>query len=72
LAFVKYVSENSPVKHFIIHARKCLLKGLNPKENRTIPPLKYDYVLRLKQDLPHLDFSINGGFKVISQIQEIL
>ena len=58
--------------HFIVHARKCLLKGLDPKQNRTVPPLKYDYVLRLKQDLPHLHFSINGGFKTKESIQDIL
>lgn len=41
--FVKRVSEEGGVNHFIIHARKAILKGLNPAENRTIPPLKYDY-----------------------------
>ncbi|KAK9861204.1 hypothetical protein WJX84_007819 [Apatococcus fuscideae] len=40
--FVRVVSERSGVLHFIIHARKCLLKGLNPHQNRTIPPLRYE------------------------------
>jgi len=70
--FVKTVSEKGDVKHFIVHARKAFLKGLNPAQNRNIPPLKYDYVLQLKKDFPQLDFSINGGFKTTEQIQGIL
>jgi tRNA-dihydrouridine synthase A len=46
---------------FIVHARNAILKGLSPKENREIPPLKYDYVYRLKQDFPELEVIINGG-----------
>jgi tRNA-dihydrouridine synthase A len=46
---------------FIVHARNAMLKGLSPKENREIPPLKYDYVYRLKDDFPQLDIVINGG-----------
>ncbi len=46
---------------FIVHARNAILKGLSPKENREIPPLKYDYVRRLKQDFPALIFVVNGG-----------
>jgi len=42
---------------------------LNPAENRTVPPLRYDRVLRLKTDFPHLDFSINGGFKTIETVK---
>lgn len=38
--FIKVVSAGSPVKHFIIHSRKCFLKGLNPHQNRTIPPIR--------------------------------
>lgn len=51
----------SPVTHFIIHSRKCFLKGLNPHQNRTIPPLRYEWVYGLKRDFPHLSFSLNGG-----------
>ena len=43
--FIKIVSEEGGVTKFIIHARKCLLQGLNPHENRTVPPLRYDWVL---------------------------
>ena len=46
---------------FIVHARNAILKGLSPKENREIPPLKYDYVHRLKRDFPQLEILINGG-----------
>jgi tRNA-dihydrouridine synthase A len=46
---------------FIVHARNAVLKGLSPKENREIPPLKYDYVYRLKEELPQLEIVINGG-----------
>ena len=46
---------------FIVHARNAVLKGLSPKENREIPPLKYDYVYRLKKDFPRLEIVINGG-----------
>ncbi len=45
----------------IVHARKAWLSGLSPKQNRDIPPLRYDYVYRLKQDLPDLKIIINGG-----------
>jgi len=54
---------------FIVHARNAVLKGLSPKENREIPPLKYDYVYRLKQDFPQLKIVINGGIAFQEQIQ---
>lgn len=54
-------------QHFIIHARKAWLKGLSPKDNRTIPPLKYDVVYQLKKDFPHIEFSINGGITDMQQ-----
>jgi len=46
---------------FIVHARNAILKGLSPKQNREIPPLKYDYVYQLKRDFPALNILINGG-----------
>lgn len=49
----------------IVHARKAWLQGLSPKENRDIPPLDYDRVVRLKRRLPHVDISINGGIGTI-------
>jgi tRNA-dihydrouridine synthase A len=57
---------------FIVHARNAVLKGLSPKENREIPPLKYDYVHRLKQDFPQLQIVINGGITTRRQIAEQL
>jgi tRNA-dihydrouridine synthase A len=54
---------------FIVHARNAILKGLSPKENREIPPLKYDYVHRLKQDFPELEIVINGGITERRQIE---
>jgi len=53
---------------FIVHARNAVLKGLSPKENREIPPLKYDYVYRLKRDFPALTIVINGGITSVDQI----
>ena len=53
---------------FIAHARNAVLKGLSPKENREIPPLKYDYVYRLKKDFPDLEIVINGGITTRAEI----
>ena len=57
---------------FIVHARNAILKGLSPKQNREVPPLKHDFVYRLKQDFPHLTFVINGGIKTSAEIHEHL
>ena len=57
---------------FIVHARKAILQGLSPKENREVPPLKYHYVHQLKQDFPDLEIIINGGIKTIAECQEQL
>ncbi len=56
------------IQHFIIHARSAWLEGLNPKENRTVPPLNYEAVIQLQQDFPHLSFSLNGGIQSLEQI----
>ena len=69
--FVKTVSE-AGCATFIAHARNAVLKGLSPKENREVPPLKYDYVYRLKRDFPALEFVLNGGVASLSLIQEHL
>ena len=52
-------------RHFIVHARNAWLQGLSPKQNREIPPLKYDFVYRLKQDFPQLSIAINGGIRTL-------
>jgi tRNA-dihydrouridine synthase A len=54
---------------FIVHARNAVLKGLSTKENRAIPPLKYDYVYRLKRDFPKLEIVINGGITSLREIE---
>ena len=64
--FVKKIA-NAGADRFTIHARKAILKGLNPKQNRTIPPLKYEMVRKLKQMNPELIIEINGGITNISQ-----
>jgi tRNA-dihydrouridine synthase A len=69
--FVKIVSEGG-CSRFTVHARKAWLQGLNPKENRTIPPLRYGDVYLLKQDFPHLFIEINGGIVNLEQVQEQL
>ncbi len=55
-------------KTFIVHARNAILKGLSPKENREVPPLKYEYAYQLKREFPHLEILINGGIKTIEEI----
>jgi tRNA-dihydrouridine synthase A len=57
---------------FIAHARNAILKGLSPKENREIPPLKYDYVHRLKRDFPHLEIILNGGLADWDEVESQL
>lgn len=54
---------------FIVHARTAWLQGLSPKQNREIPPLRYDDVYRLKQDFPELTIEINGGIESIADIE---
>jgi len=54
---------------FIVHARNAWLQGISPKENRELPPLKPDWVSRLKNDFPHLSFVINGGIVSMAQIK---
>ena len=66
------MTKDSGVKKFIIHARKALLKKLSPKENLNIPPLKYDYVYRLKQNFKNDEIIINGGVKTIEEIKNHL
>ena len=69
--FVQTIS-NAGCKVFIVHARKAWLQGLSPKENREVPPLHYDFVHRLKAEMPDLNISINGGIKTLDQVEEQL
>ncbi|HSV52856.1 MAG TPA: tRNA dihydrouridine(20/20a) synthase DusA [Burkholderiaceae bacterium] len=69
--FIGLVSE-SGCRVFIAHARNAWLKGLSPKENRDIPPLRYEVVQRLKAEFPSLTIVINGGFDTNAQVLEQL
>ncbi len=59
-------------RKFIVHARIALLSGLSPKENRSIPPLKYERVYRLKEAHPELDIVLNGGLQTLDQVAAAL
>jgi tRNA-dihydrouridine synthase A len=69
--FVNIV-QGAGIKHFIIHARNGILKGLSPRQNRHVPPLKYDYIYQLKKNFPNLNITINGGIKTIDECKEHL
>ncbi len=69
--FVDAVAETRTTR-FIVHARKALLSGLSPKENREIPPLRYDLVHRLKAERPDLTILINGGITTLDAVEEHL
>ena len=69
--FVGTVSE-AGCNVFIVHARNAILKGLSPKQNREVPPLKYDFVYQLKRDFPKLSIVINGGVRTTREIHQHL
>ena len=69
--FVGTVSE-AGCHTFIVHARNAWLKGLSPKANREVPPLRYEVVHQLKKDFPHLTLVVNGGITTTAQIAEQL
>ena len=67
-----HITEKSGVNKYIIHARIAILAGLDPKQNRSIPPLRYDEVYRVKKENPNLHIEINGGVKTVKEIDEHL
>jgi tRNA-dihydrouridine synthase A len=67
LAFVDAVAATGCTR-FIVHARKAWLQGLSPKENREIPPLRYDWVHRLKRERPALTVLLNGGLREVDDV----
>ena len=69
--FINLLSKTG-VKTFIMHARKAMLGKFTPKQNLNIPPLKYDFVYKLKKDLPDLEIIINGGINNTDQIKKHL
>lgn len=70
-AFVDRVAE-AGCRTFIVHARKAVLQGLSPKENREIPPLRYELVRRLKAERPDLEIVLNGGLKTLDACEREL
>tara|TARA_B100000965_G_C19568844_1_gene748104 strand:- start:181 stop:1164 length:984 start_codon:yes stop_codon:yes gene_type:complete len=72
--FYNFVSilKQTGVKTFIIHARKAMLGKFTPKQNLNIPPLKYDYVYKLKEDFPNEEIIINGGITSVKEIKSHL
>lgn len=70
-AFVKGIAETG-CNTFIVHARKAILDGLSPKQNREIPPLQYERVYRLKQLYPELEIILNGGVKTLDECEQHL
>lgn len=64
--------ERAGVRTLIVHARKAWLKGLSPKENRSVPPLRHDVVHRLKREFPGLEIILNGGITDLAQAREHL
>lgn len=69
--FVGTIAE-AGCRTFIVHARNAILKGLSPKENREIPPLRYEHAYRLKRDFPELEIIVNGGVKTLEEIDRHL
>ena len=70
-AFVDVLAE-AGCRKFVVHARIAILDGLSPKDNRSVPPLNYERVFRLKRDNPELEVVINGGLTDVLQVDEIL
>ncbi len=72
--FYNFISilKSTGIKTFIIHARKAMLGKFTPKQNLNIPPLKYDYVYKLKKDFPNEEIIINGGINFIGDIKNHL
>ena len=66
------ITKEIGINKYIIHARIAILAGLDPKQNRSIPPLRYDEVYRVKKEYPDLHIEINGGIKSVKEIDEHL
>ena len=67
--FEEFITEiiKSEIKIIYVHARNAILNGINPKENRTIPPLNYDFVRKIKRKYPNIIFIINGGIESLEK-----
>ena len=71
LSFIDTVAKTG-CNTFVVHARKAWLSGLSPKENREIPPLRYDWVYELKKQCPELTILLNGGLNTVESSLEVL
>ena len=69
--FLNYLCD-AGINRVIIHARKAILKGLSPKENREVPPLDYNLVFKMKEQFPELHLSLNGGVKNLRVTEQLL
>ena len=67
--FIDAINSKIKIDKFTIHARLAILEGLSPKENREIPPLKYDYVKRIKKDFKEIFIELNGNIKNIEEVK---
>ncbi|RKP09132.1 tRNA-dihydrouridine synthase, partial [Thamnocephalis sphaerospora] len=67
--FLATITQATSLDHIVIHARKAHLKGLSPKENRTIPPLDYARVYMVKRAFPHLRITLNGGLHTTEEVR---
>ncbi|MFZ5555986.1 MAG: tRNA dihydrouridine(20/20a) synthase DusA [Pseudomonadota bacterium] len=70
--FVEVLAARGGCRTFIVHARNAVLKGLSPRENREVPPLRYDAVYRLKAEFPELTIVLNGGLHAWPEIDAAL
>lgn len=66
------INREAGCQSFIVHARKAFLKGLSPKENRDVPPLRYDVARSVKDAFPDCAFVLNGGIKTLEEVEEYL
>ena len=66
--FVETLAERAGCRTFIVHARNAVLEGLSPRQNREVPPLRYEEVYRLKRELPELEIVLNGGVATVAAV----
>ena len=70
--YVETIARETPVRRFYVHARKALLDGLSPAENRSVPPLKHEWAYALARDFPECEFHLNGGLKTLTDVRNAM
>ena len=70
--YVETIVAQSPTRRFYVHARKAILAGLSPAENRTVPPLRHDWAYAIARDFPECEFHLNGGLKTLNDVSNAL